>query len=1121
MASEASLGFPADGATKTVTISGYTGTLRADRNDTWFTVSLSGGTISVTATKNTSTARAGYVDVTDTGSGRSVRIQVTQAAPIYNPEPSKAPTNTPTPTPAETLPVKTKKLEFGAQAGQDTLTLDGKGYNLAFSYPDNPSVPTGWVTMSYENGKIIVRVKQNKDYISRSMKVKITDTKTNRYAYVTISQKAAPKPTPTPTPFLTADRTEITCDSKGGEEYVTLKGVNGALGYDFSWEPNTVTDWVLVRPEGNRVVFSVSENWNIYPRTATITITDSKTKKAVSVTISQEATPNTAKVSSPLQVDKDSLVFECVEGNQEIKVSGKTGELRVDRVGNDKWITVAVNGNTVKVSVVDNTDSSAREGYLDITDTGNGQRIRVSVSQKTGLVNKVSFDYNCNADSTKTVIIRTTESISMEYEWIPADQRAWVSFQRDTIDIEKYWIKVDENTSYEPRTVRVKVSTSSGRYAYIVITQKGRVAPDLKASSRLVYFPIGGGKSEITVSNAVGDLSFQYGDGSTDDATLWMKVEKSGGNAFTITTKENDAGRYRDVFVCFTDSITGKKINVQVWQHSTAHFVDYIYEQDKTNGEVVEEHICRLQYQGEPYYSLPAPPTRNGYTFDGWYTERGIGNGYKIEEDVWFWEQKNISLYAHWTKNKKSEVVFDLNYEGCPNFAATLKIQEGKPFGKMPTPPERSGFDFSGWYTVPNAYSTSLLSSLQVSEETICKDDSLKVLYAHWQIKLLISELDFLGEKQSVCADEGCVAVIPNLILEMYEVLGFKVAGWTLQKDTNCKDNGNKNELLLPKNMVHSELSIWAVNEKGQRFEDYLIKSYGSVEVAKAFYQVKIIGGEGIKYILPQDVDDLFLGDDMAKIAGPLALYFTKGAVDAFNELSDEQRRMLMDYLSKHYYGSQNLLDNSSIIDEVEKELAASGGYYNGQGEGTKSQLRVGQMSFAEAGCGIIACYNALKNFKQPVDIIGLTREFEVGGYLMSAPNGSGFFMDDAKSKKTVKVGGLGPNPYKIGKVLGNHGLSTKQYTSRDTFLNTVLNAVNGGTNRKFIVAYWTSDTEKNPTAHYVFLETNVGSRPITIYNRHNKASGPSDASYGAFKDMMVSPKNGKNLFIVGYEIFG
>ncbi len=390
-ASEASLGFPADGATKTVTISGYTGTLRADRNDTWFTVSVSGGTISVTATKNTSTARASYVDVTDTGSGRSVRIQVTQAAPIYNPEPSKAPTNTPTPIPAETLPVKTKKLQFGAQGGQSTITLDEKTYNLRFSYPDNPSVPTGWVTMSYENGKIIVIVKQNKDYISRSMKVKITDTMTNQYAYVTINQKAAPKPTPTPTPYLSANRSEISFDDKGGSDTITLAGVRGEIAISYDWITNGEKDWAHAIYDGKSVKLTVDQNKSINPRMVTLTITDATTKKTVSIAISQEAMPNTTVVQMPVYVKVfgvnmlHSNLYSYEEHNEVIEVSGNSGNLQFfyewEPETQTNWVQMVFMNDVIKLHMNENRTSDPREVKIKILDEVSRQSVTVIIKQ--------------------------------------------------------------------------------------------------------------------------------------------------------------------------------------------------------------------------------------------------------------------------------------------------------------------------------------------------------------------------------------------------------------------------------------------------------------------------------------------------------------------------------------------------------------------------------------------------------------------------------------------------------------------------------------------------------------------------------------------------------------------
>ena len=390
-ASEASLGFPADGATKTVTISGYTGTLRADRNDTWFTVSVSGGTISVTATKNTSTARAGYVDVTDTGSGRSVRIQVTQAAPIINPGPTKAPTSTPTPAPAETLPVSRKKMDIGYQGGQDTLSLEGKNYSLTFSFSDNTGSTNNWVGMVYDGNTIKVKVDRNTSYSPRSIKVKIFDSKSNQYAYVTISQKAAPKPSPTPTPFLSTSQHEFFFDDKGGSDTITLTGVRGGISFKYDWVTDGQKDWAHAIYDGKSVKLTVDQSRSIDPRTALIIITDTSTKKNMTIAVSQEAMPNTAvvlkypllkggkTVNIEVSGDRDQRMYET--GQKDFTIASET----------PSWISVKKNPDrTLTIAIEENKTGAIRKASFDVSiqgDTSGGVRgvATISITQASGV----------------------------------------------------------------------------------------------------------------------------------------------------------------------------------------------------------------------------------------------------------------------------------------------------------------------------------------------------------------------------------------------------------------------------------------------------------------------------------------------------------------------------------------------------------------------------------------------------------------------------------------------------------------------------------------------------------------------------------------------------------------
>ena len=70
---------------------------------------------------------------------------------------------------------------------------------------------------------------------------------------------------------------------------------------------------------------------------------------------------------------------------------------------------------------------------------------------------------------------------------------------------------------------------------------------------------------------------------------------------------------------------------------------------------VVNESSKTVVY-GSSYGSLPTP-TRDYYSFDGWYTAKTGGN--KITESSVFNSAENVTLYAHWTKNPTSDWVLE------------------------------------------------------------------------------------------------------------------------------------------------------------------------------------------------------------------------------------------------------------------------------------------------------------------------------------------------------------------------------------------------------------------------------------------------------------------------------
>ncbi len=69
---------------------------------------------------------------------------------------------------------------------------------------------------------------------------------------------------------------------------------------------------------------------------------------------------------------------------------------------------------------------------------------------------------------------------------------------------------------------------------------------------------------------------------------------------------------------------------------------------DPNGGRLPSEESERLVYAGDAYGELPAP-TRRGYDFAGWYTEKE--NGSAVQATDLFSETGTQTLYAHWDYN--------------------------------------------------------------------------------------------------------------------------------------------------------------------------------------------------------------------------------------------------------------------------------------------------------------------------------------------------------------------------------------------------------------------------------------------------------------------------------------
>ncbi len=105
----------------------------------------------------------------------------------------------------------------------------------------------------------------------------------------------------------------------------------------------------------------------------------------------------------------------------------------------------------------------------------------------------------------------------------------------------------------------------------------------------------------------------------------------------------------------------------------------------------------------------PAAPTREGYTFAGWYWVSdlsGLTDEQKAADKVDFSQpvQSDVNIYAQWTKNADQNEIDVLYAANGGQFATGETFQQGLTDSdgmmRQPAEPTREGYTFAGWYWV-------------------------------------------------------------------------------------------------------------------------------------------------------------------------------------------------------------------------------------------------------------------------------------------------------------------------------------------------------------------------------------------------------------------------------------
>lgn len=269
---------------------------------------------------------------------------------------------------------------------------------------------------------------------------------------------------------------------------------------------------------------------------------------------------------------------------------------------------------------------------------------------------------------------------------------------------------------------------------------------------------------------SVGKQSFARNSG----AALYVYLD---GNAPTVVSAgtEGSFGDAANTYLSVFRDATGYEVDAQGrWNGYKISYRDHVVNFDSRGGSPVPSQKV---LHAAPT-TKPADPTREHYTFTGWFDE--------ATSEAWRFSVRildNTTLYAGWTLNKY-QVTFD-NQNGT--LSKGVAVDAGSTV-VAPESPTRRGYSFTGWSREKSGTSSYDFASAVTEPFT---------LYATWKPKDYIVFLDPNGGKN---ADASTLTAAFDSILSPPASPtrhGFEFTGWHSDKqatkpyDFTAKVSGN------------------------------------------------------------------------------------------------------------------------------------------------------------------------------------------------------------------------------------------------------------------------------------------------------------------------------------------
>ena len=258
----------------------------------------------------------------------------------------------------------------------------------------------------------------------------------------------------------------------------------------------------------------------------------------------------------------------------------------------------------------------------------------------------------------------------------------------------------------------------------------------------------------------------------------------------------------------------------------------------------------------------PAAPTREGYTFAGWYWTSDLSQLndqqkllYKVDFSQSVADKEHVTMYAAWTKNEEqaeTEVLYAANGGTFADGNETMQgVADSDGIMRQPAAPTREGYTFAGWSWVsdPSQLPEDQRDNYKVDfSQSVAGKDHV-TMYAQWTKNAEQNEYNVMyvanggqfatGEtfQQGVTDSDGIMRQPPAPTRE-----GYTFDGWYWHADlSQLTEEQKQNEKVDFSQPVQSNVTIyaqWTKNEEQAEeitvnFVDNFNKTQNSVEINK------------------------------------------------------------------------------------------------------------------------------------------------------------------------------------------------------------------------------------------------------------------------------------------------